>query len=115
MSLHRVCKLSDVGDSPVAFRVPPLEDDIVVFWSGGEVHALEGHCPHQYYPFELGADVQPEFRDGSGAQLLVCPLHGWRFDLKTGKNPDSPMLCLAVYPVTIQDGEVWIEIAAEPQ
>lgn len=111
----RVCEARNVDEAPVAYRVPPLEDDIVVFRVGERIYATAGHCPHQYYPFELGATVQPEFRDGSGPLLLVCPLHGWRFDLDTGKSPDSPMICIDRYPVVIDGGDVFVELPDDAQ
>ena len=43
---------------------------------------------------------------------LACPWHGWMFDLRSGE-------CLMpsrggrvdTYPVTIENGDVWVEIA----
>ncbi|HEC13387.1 MAG TPA: non-heme iron oxygenase ferredoxin subunit [Acidiferrobacteraceae bacterium] len=43
-------------------------------------------------------------------ELVKCPLHGSRFDLKTGKPLEDPAEeYLKVYPVTIEGDNVLIE------
>ena len=43
---------------------------------GGEVFATQAECPHRDGPLSDGL---------LGGTFLVCPLHGWKFDLRTGK------------------------------
>ncbi|MBM4442623.1 MAG: Rieske (2Fe-2S) protein [Candidatus Rokubacteria bacterium] len=69
---------------------------------GDTVHALDDACPHAGGPLSEGAVDR-------GA--LICPYHTWFWDLETGA-------CLApargaraiVYPVTIEAGEVWLDL-----
>ena len=42
----------------------------------GEVFATQADCPHREGPLSDGL---------MGGTTLVCPLHAWKFDLRTGK------------------------------
>jgi len=55
--------------------------------------------------------------DGNLSGTLVkCPLHGSRFDLKTGQVLDDPAdLDLVVYPVTIADDEILITLNSQTE
>jgi len=58
----------------------------VVFNDGGTIYAAVDVCPHKGAPLSAGS-----FEDG----VVVCPLHGWEFDVRTGacvSMPDWPGL-----------------------
>lgn len=46
--------------------------------------AADAWCPHMLGPLHQGTR--------SGA-LVVCPWHGWTFDLVSGRRTDDPQLC----------------------
>jgi nitrite reductase/ring-hydroxylating ferredoxin subunit len=46
----------------------------------------------------------------AGSAHLVCPWHGWEFDLRTGRHCGHDATRLAAHPVTIQDGDVYVGI-----
>ncbi len=53
------------------------EERIAVFHSRtGQVFAVQADCPHKGGPLADGL---------MGGRTLVCPLHGWKFDLATGE------------------------------
>ncbi|MEM9174174.1 MAG: Rieske 2Fe-2S domain-containing protein [Myxococcota bacterium] len=58
---------------------------------GDEVHAMEDACPHQGFPLHDG--------DLEGC-VIICRVHGWPFDVRTGFDPDDadgfPIPCFAV-------------------
>jgi nitrite reductase (NADH) small subunit len=63
--------------------------------------ALDGTCPHSGGPLS----------DGIVADSCVsCPLHGWRFDLRSGaalgQHPS-----VAAHEVLERDGELWLRLA----
>lgn len=74
-------------DTPVAVEVDG--HDVVVVGDGGTVRAYDGRCPHRGTSLAEG-----EVIDGT----LVCPGHGWRFEVATGANIDPSLPCL--HPVT---------------
>jgi nitrite reductase (NADH) small subunit len=52
-------------------------EKIAVFHArGGGVYAVQAACPHRGGPLADGL---------LGGTTLICPLHGWKFDLKTGQ------------------------------
>jgi 3-phenylpropionate/trans-cinnamate dioxygenase ferredoxin component len=76
-------------------------DQVLVVNLGGEYHAMQGICSHEYFELDKG------FITGD---TITCALHLSRFDLLTGDPLDPPAEDpLEVYPVFIEDGRVVIE------
>ena len=79
--------------------------DIALFNLGGRFAAIDNQCPHQGGPLCDGIV--------SGTSV-VCPLHGWKFDLDTGYPvlASSPT-CLTTYPTRVEDGLIFVGQVAE--
>ena len=73
---------------------------IVVFASGGGVHALDNRCPHMGFPLSQGT-----VRDG----ILTCHWHHARFDLAGGSTFDPFADDVSSFAVEVRDGEVWVD------
>jgi len=41
---------------------------------------------------------------------IICPWHGWEFNLKTGRHPGNPHMRLRAFDVTVKDDEVYIVV-----
>jgi nitrite reductase/ring-hydroxylating ferredoxin subunit len=93
-----------------------------VFLVDGELYAFESRCPHQGGPVCRGS-VIPRIEtvlaaDGSVVEEryvdstanLVCPWHGFEFDIKTGRCVADPRFRLRSYPVSVREGEVYVEL-----
>jgi nitrite reductase/ring-hydroxylating ferredoxin subunit len=52
--------------------------EIVFFRTGAEIFAVENLCPHQHYSV-FHQSILNEY-------TITCPMHGWGFDVRTGKN-----------------------------
>lgn len=77
-------------------------DILLIHDSGGTWRAAQGICTHEYFELDKGF-----LTDGT----LTCALHLSRFDLETGEALDPPAeLALALYPVTVEDGDVVLEL-----
>src|SRR5579859_1025585 len=73
------------------FRVEELL--ISVFRTrSGAVRATQAHCPHKGGPLADGI---------VGGDKVVCPLHSFKFDLKTGNALDNTCASLKTYPVSL--------------
>jgi nitrite reductase/ring-hydroxylating ferredoxin subunit len=70
--------------------VYPLGVSVIVARVRGEVYAVAGKCAHMACPLRGGA---------LSGNVLTCPCHDWRFDIRDGRFLDAPELGLAVYPV----------------
>jgi 3-phenylpropionate/trans-cinnamate dioxygenase ferredoxin component len=89
-------------------ELPPGEVKIVrageiaigVYNAGGELYAIEDRCSHDDGPLAEG-DWEPE------ELVAICPRHGSRFDLRTGKALSLPAyLPVETFPVKVVDGVV---------
>ena len=79
---------------------------IVVFYSEGNLHAVDNRCPHMGFPLHRGT-----VEDG----ILTCHWHHARFDLKSGCTFDLFADDATVYPVEVRDGRVYIDVSAPPR
>jgi nitrite reductase/ring-hydroxylating ferredoxin subunit len=60
-----------------SLRVQLENEDIALWLVGGEVYAVDNVCAHQHLPVIFRGTIE----DGA----VMCPMHGWRFSLKTGQ------------------------------
>ncbi|MBB2989588.1 glutamate synthase domain-containing protein 2/nitrite reductase/ring-hydroxylating ferredoxin subunit [Mycolicibacterium iranicum] len=74
--------------------------DIVLIRRGEDVSALHGRCPHR------GALMGDGHVEGN---LLVCGVHGWRYDADTGVSPVNPAVALTTFPAWVSDGVVYLD------
>jgi nitrite reductase/ring-hydroxylating ferredoxin subunit len=75
---------------------------VAVFNAGdGRFHAVSALCPHEDGPL---ADGWVE----RGA--VICPWHGFDFDLATGRSAAAPRLGVTVYPVRVRGGDVEVDL-----
>ena len=79
-------------------------DFVGVYNCGGTLRAIEDRCSHDDGPLCEG-DWEPD------ECVVVCPRHGSRFDLETGRPRSLPAFePVAVFPVEVQDGIVRVEL-----
>lgn len=76
---------------------------IAVFRTDDGVHAVAADCPHAGGPLQDGLVA-----DG----CVTCPLHGWRFDLRTGAALAGGPLGLDVYEIAERDGALLLRLPA---
>ena len=100
-----------VGEATLAAgelrRVRVGEREIVLVNDGGEYLALDGRCTHK--PDALLAEGLL-FR---GA--IVCPWHGFRYDVKTGRNVHPggarPVACV---PARVDGDDILVQLSHAP-
>jgi nitrite reductase (NADH) small subunit len=69
---------------------------------GGAVYAVQADCPHRGGPLVDGLVA---------GDKVVCPLHGFTFDLASGAATREGCARLRVYPVTVTpSGELLVEL-----
>jgi nitrite reductase (NADH) small subunit len=75
---------------------------VAVFRTPDGFRAIDHVCPHAGGPLADGIVAD---------RCVTCPLHGWRFDLETGRalNADA---AVAVHAVVERGGELWLAVAA---
>jgi NAD(P)H-dependent nitrite reductase small subunit len=75
---------------------------IALFRRGTEVFAIGDSCPH------MGAPLSDGYVDGNS---VVCPWHGWVFDLKTGASMFDDEAGVPAYRVVVEGDDVYVELA----
>jgi nitrite reductase/ring-hydroxylating ferredoxin subunit/DMSO/TMAO reductase YedYZ heme-binding membrane subunit len=94
-----VCSLDGIPDHRA--KVVTLGGErVAVFRQGTKVSALSNVCRHQNGPLGEGRIV-----DG----CVTCPWHGYQYHPDTGVSPPPYDDRVAVFPVKVLDGRVWVQ------
>lgn len=103
MSWVRVCAVAEVPAGGMrAFRVEGLAIPVLVAdLGGGRYAASSGICPHEDVALEGGDLV---------AGRVVCPGHGYEFDLTTGRCAHDAALTLRRFPIKVVDDEIHMRV-----
>jgi nitrite reductase/ring-hydroxylating ferredoxin subunit len=108
----RVCRLVDVadleGDRMRGFAVGGVTWPVIVARLDGELIAFPGVCPHDDVSLVDYGVIEPS-EDGTRRDLR-CRVHGYSFDLVTGRCEHSPGLHLRRYRVSIIANELWVDL-----
>lgn len=95
-------------------------DEIVVFRRRDTVYALENRCLHMGGPIAEGllvdrvegvvADDGRYLGDRFSDEVthVVCPWHGWEYDIESGRCAGLPQLRLKRYVTEVRDGNVYV-------
>ncbi len=76
-----ICKASDLPDNRRGRKFTIDEDtDIAVFKVNSVIYATSNTCPHNQSQVMFDGFVDEDL-------YLACPVHGWKFHLKTGLVP----------------------------
>lgn len=98
----RVASFDDLAsDQPRPVSIDGV--DIVLIRRGESVSALYGRCPHR------GALLGDGRVEGD---LVVCGVHGWRYDSETGVSPVNPAVALTKFPAWVSDGVVYLDASS---
>ncbi|OBC11891.1 glutamate synthase [Mycobacterium sp. 852013-50091_SCH5140682] len=98
----RVAALSELPEN-TPYAVVAAGVDVVLVRRGLDVSALYGRCAHRG---ALMADGRVE------GDLVVCGVHGWRYEIDSGVSPVNPSVRLATFPAWVSDGSVYLDESA---
>lgn len=73
----------------------------------GKWYACQNLCPHKMEMILSRGMIGDE----AGLAKVACPLHKRTFSLETGENLNGDLPSIAVYPVKIEDGFVYVGFA----
>lgn len=103
-------RLGPVGDIPVGeSRAYAVGDrQIAVFrLRDGSLRALDAVCPHRGGPLADGL---------ADSRIVVCPLHGFTYDLATGEELGGAGAPVTAYQVRADDaGTICVRPGDQPQ
>jgi len=116
--IGRASEFSDPGRKLVGFE----EFEVAIFKLDGEFYAYLNHCPHMGGPACQGkmiAKVEESIaQDRTSRGMIfskskmhvVCPWHGFEFDIRTGVHPGNPKARLRRLKVALNNGDVIVTV-----
>lgn len=89
----------------------------------GKLYAFRNQCPHQGVSMvhgEISGAMLPsepgQFIYGCDDEIVRCPLHGWEFDMKTGKSLFDPdRVSIMSYGIQEVEGSIVLNVKKEPK
>jgi len=116
MTLHYVADLDQLEESKARI-VSIAGRSIGIIKTNGKIYAVRNVCPHKGAPVCRGqlrgtmlSSGPSSFVFGLEDQVLQCPWHGWEFDLESGAQLCGGHSRLKLYPVTVQDRSVFLDL-----
>ncbi|HEY4000849.1 MAG TPA: Rieske 2Fe-2S domain-containing protein [Candidatus Xenobia bacterium] len=76
-----------------------LDREFAVFKLKGRLYAMDNACGHRGGPLGEGL-----VEDG----VVICPWHGWEFEIATGRSLVMPDMAQATFPVEVLGPEAEI-------
>ena len=100
-----VCKTADIDEEDVK-RFDFEDQTYCVYHTPDGFFATDGFCTHEEQHLEDGIVID---------NVIECPLHQGRFDVRSGKALSAPVcIDLNTYPVEIRDGGIHLCLDTEP-
>jgi nitrite reductase/ring-hydroxylating ferredoxin subunit len=74
---------------------------VALFRCEGVIYAIRNQCPH------MGGDLGEGLLTGD---VVRCPWHGWKFNVKTGKSPEAEMVAVRSFEVKLEGDDVYVAV-----
>ena len=74
---------------------------LALFNVDGAFYAIDNTCFHRGGPLGEG-ELE--------GKVVICPWHGWRWDVTTGANVNNPAVKMAAVPVIVEGDQVWVDL-----
>ena len=97
-------RIGSTSELPAAGEAREFEcgtQTICVANMNGTLAAVHNICPHRGGP--LGQGIVE-------GDKIVCPWHGWEFELATGNNPFTPNLSVPSYELKVEGEAVYARL-----
>jgi toluene monooxygenase system ferredoxin subunit len=104
MAFVPVCKTDAVHEGGIAWLRVGKKSVLLVWPTAGELRAYRGRCPHQ--------DVTLDAATFDGTQVL-CTVHNWHFDGRTGSCVTPRSCALTPFPVRIEGDEIHVDLGSQ--
>jgi nitrite reductase/ring-hydroxylating ferredoxin subunit len=103
IKIKQICNINELTEGKgKRFIIDDLE--IALFLLNGKVYALSNICPHLH-----ASIIHDGFLENG---FVVCPAHGWKFNLSDGKN-ESGFNGLISFPVKIENSLVYVDLSVK--
>jgi len=96
----KVAKKSEIP-TDTGYRVEVNGREVALFQVDGKVYAIHAVCPHQGGPLDEG---------GLEGNTVMCPWHGWQFDVTNGVCTFNDSIKQPTFPVKEEGDDIYIQI-----
>jgi toluene monooxygenase system ferredoxin subunit len=103
MSLQKVASLDDLWSGEM-LSLEVAGNNILLVNVDDRIYAYSDACPHQKSRLSEGSLT---------GKTLRCARHHWEFDVCTGRGINPQNACLKVFPVTIESGDILLDLDDE--
>jgi nitrite reductase/ring-hydroxylating ferredoxin subunit len=97
----RVCAVEELEELKGFRFIVDDVTDIALFKVKGEIFAVDNVCPHNHTPKMHLGYIEDDH--------VLCPIHFFKFSLKTGERSDDVGCTLPTYEVKIEGNDVYVE------
>jgi nitrite reductase/ring-hydroxylating ferredoxin subunit len=99
---HKVARVADVPPGAM-LGVLAGGQRLLVANVAGEYYAMNAKCNHLGGPLDRGT---------LGGSIVICPLHGSQWDVRTGNlvSFSRPLPPERTYPVSVEGDEIVVEV-----
>jgi len=96
-----VANISDIP--PGTAKVVDVQNvGVALFNLEGTIYAIDNMCQHAGGPLGEGTIK---------GDIVVCPWHGYRYHIKTGKYLKNPDMSVACYQVKVEGGKIAVSVS----
>lgn len=96
----RVAKKTEIP-TDTGYLVEVGGKEIALFKIEDKVYAIYNICPHQGGPLHEG---------GLDGKLVMCPWHGWQFDVTNGTCAFNDAIKQPTFPVKEEGDDIYIQV-----
>ena len=101
-SWHRVGPSSDIDEEDV-MQFDYGDDSFAIYHTIDGFFATDGLCTHEEQHLADGLVID---------NIIECPLHQGRFDVRTGEAKSAPVCVdLKTWPVQVLNGDIYIQLS----
>jgi 3-phenylpropionate/trans-cinnamate dioxygenase ferredoxin subunit len=101
------CKIVSIGGRSIG-----------IYYNGENYFAIRNVCPHEQAELCKGTftgttlpSKPHEYIYGRDGEILVCPWHGWEYDVNTGQSLVDPnRYRVKVYEVSVENNRIMVRI-----
>ena len=102
-SWHTIGRADEIRDGDLRGAMVSGER-LCVGRAGDRYFAIEDTCPHAGGSLSEGM-IESEF--------VICPLHAYAFEVKSGRCPDDPGCSVRAFAVSIEDGMLRVDLSGD--
>ena len=97
----KICKISELEDFRGQKFQLDSETEIAVFKVKDKIYVVDNVCPHNHTPKMFNGFIKNDF--------VMCPVHLYEFNLKTGKPKNNLGGNLRIFETKIEDDFLYVK------